>query len=364
MAVPDSGINPYHALYYRPENTKAPCTYIPDFPCDIEKLQLSVGLPYDQALAQDQAVWANVQPGKWYWIPQTVFVAVSCDSDTTYRLGMCILNEPNQGDGGHGTGTTSSVIMENPDALIAFREGGPDTTPFRTAGLPIDIYSVSWGYADPVVGLSIVLPLPGCVDDIRGLYIKSSGNEPGFSTLADCWAGHPDVISVGGAFAQGRTQYAASGKDMDVVSYYCRPAAAVATQDGMKASFCGTSFAAPTVAGALSKVIYQIRVENGYTGSIQGDVLEPTSGLTVGNLRDALNRTASYNPTPRYTNSNLLGVPLNPAAPYTQWGWGFYDADVADATLAFLRGTDVPDKSADAKAYMAALYAEREALWG
>lgn len=347
VGVPDTGINPYHRLYYRPDRIYHPCTYVLDFPCSIRALPLSVGLDdWDRAYAADKALWDAVVPGEWYWIPGTVFVAVSCESPAA---GVCILDDTDM----HGTGTTSSVIMENPDALIAFKEGGSGVLSFGTARIPVDIFSVSWGY---------VVPIPLLGQTIRPIYVKSAGND-GRPGLVDGWAGDPDIISVGGAYAADRSEEPLAGKQPEIVSYFCRPTAQTKETHQMRESYCGTSFAAPTAAGALSKVVLALRRASGYAGSNQGTSVDPIMGVTFSDLRGALNQTASYSPDPKYPNRSA-GIPLNPLMPCLQWGWGFYDGNVADATIRHFLEAPAPRKSTECEAYMAVQHTAKKTLNG
>lgn len=352
VGVPDSGINPYHALYYRENNTAHPCTYIVDFPCDVQALNLSVGVhdDWEKAFEADKALWESVEPETWYWIPKTVFVAVACDKGTT---SVCILDD----NGMHGTGTTSSILTENPDALIAFKEGGSGVKLFHDAGILVDLFSVSWGYIVPV-------PIPSAVfsDTYSPIYIKAAGNDPR-SSLMDSWSGAPDVISVGGAYAEG-TEEALATKQPDIVSYYCRPTAQTKSIDEMRDSYCGTSFAAPTAAGGISKVILALRQASGYNGTIEGGYVDPVLEITVKDLRNALNLTASYSPENQYPNSRATAVPLNKDAPWLQWGWGFYDGLVADTTIAFFLEGAQASKPAEAAEYMATMHDAKKRLYG
>ncbi len=355
VGVPDSGINPYHMMYYREARTEHPCTYIEAFPCDIPALNLSVGpmaLDWQQRFDADADTWANVTDGQWYWIPQTVFVAASgfgCD-------GICILDD----NGMHGTGTTSSVVSENPDVLIAFKEGSSDITPMLEAGLPVDIFSVSWGYIAPVP-----VNVEGVLDNrLSPLYFKASGNDPrpGHS---DAWTGSPYVISVGGAYSADQSEELMAAKQSDIVSFYCRETAQTKSVDEMRASYCGTSFATPTAAGAASKVVLALRQTSGYTGALQDGMVDPILGITVQMFRDAINRTASYDPEPTQPHTGEpTSVPLNPAAPWAQWGWGFYDGLVANATIDHFLVEEAPAKPMAAVAYMDALYQGRQLLHG
>lgn len=353
VAIPDTGINPYHQAFYRPALTAHPCTYIPGFPCDIPALELTLGgTSYAAARSADSAKWASIGPGDWFWIPRTVFVAVHCER---IYSGQCIID-----DHGHGTGTTSSVLSENPEALIAFKEGGSSIAPFVQRRIPVDIYSVSWGNVAPVPGHPSVL----CANYATApIYVTSAGNDPR-STLIDCRKGHPSLITVGGAYAQDDTEEALATKQPEVVSYYCRPTAVHTSTSATRASYCGTSFSGPTVAGALSKVVLAIRNGSGYAGSVANGWVDPIAGVSVAQLRDAMNRTASYDPAPQYPNTARTGVPLVEQAPWVQWGWGFYDGRVATATLAHLTGSTQPDKPAEAYAYMGAVHAAKDAAYG
>ncbi len=346
---PDSGINPYHEIYQRPDLTEHPCTYIPDFPCDLPALNLTLDAPdLGTALTEDLDVWKNVTVGQWYWIPGTSIVAASCSDDGAPCLLQCSIGEieadrdPNCSSGEHGTHTSSTILMENPDALIAFRETAGRISAFEDRGIPVDLYSVSYGSLLPA-------PLPAhtaCPGQQQALlYVTSAGNTP-YSTFNSCRKGDPGKISAGGAYAEDRTEEGDATKNPEVVSYYCRPTADDDTIDRYETA-CGTSFSAPTVAGALSKTILEVRQHTGYTGNIDGQMLDPAygeDGLTVGDLREAMNRTATYDPTPRYDNTDTTGsVPLNPIAPWVQWGWGFYDADNAEKATDHLLGEEPAD---------------------
>jgi hypothetical protein len=354
VAVPDSGINPYHMTYYREARTAHPCTYIEDFPCEIQPLNFTVGpsdMDWDARYEADADIWANITHGEWYWIPQTVFVAVACEGEGGRTSGVCILDDGQM----HGTGTTSSVISENPDAFIAFKEGGPGIEMF--ADLPVDVFSVSWGHIAPipapVEGLSTKL--------IRPIYVLAAGNDPR-SILLDTWASEPGAITVGGAYADG-TQEPMAGNQADIVSYFCRPTAQTQSVDEMRPSYCGTSFATPTTAGAISKVILALRQNSTYTGASVDGYVDPILDITVEDVVAAVYRTASYDPEGEYPADPAFGagIPLNPVAPWVQWGWGFYDGLVADATIAHLLVKEQPAKPMEAELYMSALRQAREA---
>ncbi len=383
VGVPDTGISPYHEVFYRPELTDHPCTYIRDFPCDVKELRLTLGGgDWDAAMAADRAIWESVERETWHWIPQTSFIAVRCDAMTWNdggnpipRADVCILDDMRYT---HGTWTTSSVAMENPHALLAFHEGSFSGTsrPFRDGGIPVDIVSESLG---PVVPRP-VRPIPPTMQDACSrvefwpIHVHSAGNQA-WPIPLDCVKGDPRGIIVGGGSTSPRSHNALSGNMADLESYMCRPTAAYGDTSRIwppGTPDCGTSLAAPTVAGALSKVILEVRRSSGYEGGlVEGGLVDPILGLTIAQLRGAMNLTASYNPEAKYATSiNSVAyantaVPLNPAAPWLQWGWGFYDGQIAEATLAHLLGTrPAPAKPAGAVAHMEALYDLRKELYG
>lgn len=348
ISVPDSGINPYHEAFYRPHLTEHPCTYLDDFPCDIEELPLSVGEheDYEAARQADAPLWEAVEPGTVYWIPRTNIVAAAChDYPVPHRnWDGCILDND-----GHGTASASAAITENPDALLAIEHGGPQAKTLEDAGIPIDVHSISWHSRTPSTTPEKGAPI----------YVLAAGNGP-WSTLMDGWAGHPSHITVGGAHPHGLFEEPTSARQPDVVSYHCRP---VAEHDDMTAwrERCGTSFSTPTVAGALSKVILDLRERSGYTGTLDEGSLDPLLDVTVNDLREAMNQTATYEPTPQYVASGT-GIPLDEEAPWMQWGWGFYDGTITEATLAHLTG-DVREKPEPAQAYMETQQSVRTALY-
>lgn len=375
VGVPDSGINPYHDHYSRPELTAHPCTYIRDYPCSVPALNLSLDEPdFASAFAKDKALWESLRPGDVYWIPRTNIVAALCEDyyfrhpasnpegATSTEPQYCILDDYEA----HGTHTTSSVLMENPDALIAFKEGGSSITMFAEAGIPVDIFSVSWGTVAP-------MPTPGAGPLSEGRWrpfvVKAAGNDPR-PGISDAGNAMSHVIYVGGGGAgllSDREGELLAATVPEAVSYFCRTFAHTESLSELTDG-CGTSYATPTVAGALSKVLLGVRRASGYDGSgMDTGWADETHGLTSGAFRDAFNRTASYLPTYAYPKNDagvLLGAPVNPAAPWLQWGWGFYDGAVADVTLAFLLGADTPDKPAEAKQFMAAQYEVRKAYYG
>ncbi len=362
VGVPDSGINAYHSVYRRPALTEHPCTYILDYPCSIPALELTLDAPsWQAAFEADREKWESIRPGDRYWIPGTNIIGAVCDqpyqgstlASTNPGGGKdyCILDDTSM----HGTGTTSSVLSENPDALLVFVEGNSGGVDYLLDGVfPIDVVSYSWGPPAP-------LPLVGSQAFNRApIVVAASGNEGAFPVVADGQKMHPNVYTVGAGDGATRTEPGYSGwKTTDFVSQYCRPTAQTRSLNEQRDSYCGTSFSAPTFAGALSRVILELRLQSGYTGSIVGDAVDPVLGVTKMHLRKAINHTSSYDPESPFPPRNL-GVPLVSAAPYYQWGWGYYSRNDVPATLACLRDAVCPERPVDTVRYMEALWALRE----
>ena len=368
IGIPDTGINPYHEMFYRPELTEHPCTYLRDFPCTVKELRLTVGqVTYAQALARDRQAWEGVERGTWYWIPQTAFVAVYCQEEDPYDLlgEVCILDEGPGAWAGHGTGTTSIAIAQNPDAYLAFHEG-PDTAPFLDAGIPVDLFSFSWAGG---LEYTTTAGVRECEEARWAPFLfKAAGND-GRAVPLDCQTGGTHVVAVGGGYSSPRAHDRSSG-NMAEFENHMRPPYAErdsTTELDPHGTWGGTSFATPAVAGAASKAILDLRRSSGYDGSLTSDgFVDPILGISLFDLRDAMNRTASYAPVPRFDYQDPEEtVPLNPLMPWMQWGWGFYDVEAANATVAELLGTEkAPEKPAAATAYMESLMAVRERLYG
>jgi hypothetical protein len=364
VGVPDSGVNPYHRIYRRPELTMHPCTYIEGYPCGIPALNLTLdAADYQSAVAADREAWESVRPGDRYWIPGTNIIGAVCmqpyqGSNAASTAEGALASGPDRcilGDSeGHGTGTSSSVLSENPDALLVVVEGNSGGVGYLTDGtFPIDVISYSWGAAVPLL-------LPTAQEAYGPFFVAASGNEGAFPVVLDSQKAHPSVITVGGADGASRTEPGYSSfKTMDFVSQYCRPAARHDALDGDD-EYCGTSFAAPTLAGALSRVVLEARRLSGYTGSVRDGVVDPVLGLTKWDVRSALNHTATYWPDSPFPESPEV-APLLEDAPFYQWGWGYVSRNEVPAALACLLDGDCPERDAATTAYMGALWAYRTA---
>jgi hypothetical protein len=375
VALADSGVNPYHKAFYRPENTVHPCKWVKGFTdCSIPALNLSVGKYKDfaKAVAADADVWAKVQPHKWYWIPRTNIIGAVCASvegggpTDAVTNGedvppACILDE-----GGHGTGTASSVLSESPDALLLIHEGNAGADDMVTAPVTPDIQSHSWGGPGFVLPLTQQAVRPVYNQDPcpvghagpKTLVFLAAGNEAPTPTILDCARSRPDVQVVGGGYPG---QWQVNSWTMyDFASWFCRPVASYISTTELD-EHCGTSFSAPTAAGAAAAALLRLRQRDHYTG--RSTVARMSPSVTRDQFVNALRNAATYTPKAKFPVPCMdptaacwsvwdVGfAPLPENAPHLIWGYGWLDSTVSDAVVSCALRRACPAKSADARAY-------------
>lgn len=328
VGIPDSGVNPYHEIFRRPDLTDHPCTYVRDFPCDVPALNLTLdATSYEEAVDADRETWTTVEPGDEFWIPGTNIIGALCQrpysggnaqSTVTGALDTepdyCILGDSSS----HGTETASSVLTENPDALLIVEEGNAIHDSLTNGRFPVDVISFSWGAPVPLYGGPVL------TSEYSMFFVAASGNEGAFPVVADSSKGHQSVITVGAADGSEVSEPGYSGwKTMEFVSEYCRPLAVSDALAGTE-NGCGTSFAAPTFAGALSAVILEVRRESGYVGGIVNGSVDPLQGHSMWDVRDAVNRSATYDPDDAFDGEDPEdGGLFVPAVTAYQYGWGY-----------------------------------------
>lgn len=401
VALIDSGINPYHEIYRRPHMTMHPSQIIEGFPEETIALNLTfTSKSYQTNVHNDLQVWYYLKDKTLYWIPGTNILAISFGG--YYKNPYYVLDVGE----GHGTGTSSVLVEENPDAYILMIQAKMETfieaASWAMEQPWIDIISISYGNKS-----SLTFSSPHyehypeiskeCVAKGK-IIVHSAGNSkrpPWFSNIA----GPPWLITAGGAepLAHGINVHAAWGTDF--VAEYTRIFAQEESLDEYSA-LGGTSLSAPAVAGIISKIVLNLRQKYNYThGIINNSLLFiPEKGIDISNLdiRNALNHTATYwqlndwRPlrshylTYNYTffDENIssfneimirmilflfagVTVPVNPIAPWLQMGWGYVDASLINETIAILSGDQKPpEKQQGAVDYMNFIYQLRYEIWG
>lgn len=378
VAVADTGVNPYHSVFYRPQNTRHPCTWVEGFTdCSIPALPLSVGQhkDYAKAVEADREIWDSVEPHQWYWIPRTNIIGAVCDTargGSAASLAVpdatCILD-----DDGHGTGTASSVLTEAPGALLLVHDGKSSATDLATAPVVPDVQSHSWGPAAPLPlqAVDVAAGTELCDGGTRrpeSLYFLAAGNEAPWPTIADCDRYRLDVHVVGGGYP-GYWDYD-SWSVYDFASWMCRPVAMHTSLEDWTKRSCGTSFAAPTAAGAAAAALLRVREHDGWTG--RSTTARVSASVTRAAFEDALRNAASYTPEAKYERPGVTEctyvlcyvgwAPLPEQAPYLFWGYGWLDSTVTDAVVSCALRRGCPEKPAEAQQWNAQRTAVRGAF--
>ncbi len=376
VALIDTGINPLHEVFEQETLTRHPSTYIAGYPDDSRSLNIDDGV-----------TWSSVQRGQLYWFPGTKIVgAISFGEYSTDTTA-----EPIRDDYDHGTATSGVVASVNPAVRIVMVETGPftiDEAMNWTASQPwIDLVSMSVGTLGNV-------PLPAEVPAHAErayrqgkLLIAAAGNQP-TPTYLSPFAGPPSIIAVGGVEPETRGATLIAAKTPDVVSGFTHRVADSRGEDGYHWNQ-GTSFAAPTVAGVLSRIVYELRHTTGHWGGIDEGALVHGHELTVTNqeIRDAMNQTASYwdpgaydplayEPSPfdeveetdgwqRFLHASSAPI----VTPPIQVGWGYVDERTVAPAVERLLGNPVDAHPLErlqkemARPTMETSYDLREAYW-
>lgn len=335
VALVDQGINPY-SLAFRDDSPLAqqhPSTYIPGYPEDALRLDLTLDAPsLESALAADAEKWNNVVGGFLYWIPGTKIVgAISkglggkdCRGYPGIPPAGGQLNSrgtcPERtifDDGGHGTMTASRAAAVThslaPTARIVEVEGlGANSVKWIADQPWIDVQSNSWGTLLPVDrGTSATLKRAAQ----RQMVMAASGNGLGFSGVAPQPTqtdplGAVGVVLVGGHDNGNVTAW--SGAPAHVVAdAYGGFAASNIDNDLPRENpyACCTSAAAPYAAGGAAAILLEARTILGdpLTGVREGVAAQGPAGLvpggpladgvfTLAEWRDVLLHTAQARP--------------------------------------------------------------------
>jgi hypothetical protein len=364
----DSAINPYHDFYYqRPSAvTQEVLAELGVEPENVVRLTRTGNFAVD--IAADAGFWSSVERGELYHFLGTSIIATSLAYSEPYL-------KPTTAKNPHGVGTSSAVLMANPDAIIFFVEandalGSAETHAAAFQHPAVDIVTTSYG----ISFASGLLPAPeyrafehsyeGVVE--RGkLHFSSGGNGPGVTALRG-GAGPWWSIGVSGieeASSDGDTLL--SGNLPDFVSDFTQRLPYCMDCESGDASVSGTSFSTPRSAGLASKVLLELRQSLKHKGGVRfvgetpvmatdvprgkgaarkcGETRICTS-ITSWQIRRALEQAAwipqatDYDPT--QATGGGIGLPISPVAPWLQTAWGDLTTDpakgVASAALAEL----------------------------
>lgn len=421
IAIVDTGINPYHRAYKRPDLVAHPSTYIEGFPKNAPALGLTFGKDYKKAREADKKkVWSKADFFKLYWIPGTNIIGAY--STTPPLPPEPVVGDPKAprtvdpiiDDNGHGTMTSSvaagAVYGSNPDALIVMVQGYDKGFEWAAKQPWIDMISSSWGdpaavpynkniprIGQPETPEPFVNETVGDRDsrtyESSGPFVLRDGRTACFSAgngatrtgaAYDRYSsirptGGPSwVVTVGAASPRNDQDYGWHSIPVDIASYGLHvPAAASDSVDGEQEG-TGTSSATPIACGVFSKALLEARRAMGDTREgihTARGVRVPAAGrrgpgmladgvLTRLELQEAVFKTAiraPLDPT-TYAYEPVPSVPDTPLY-YTQMGYGVVNRISAKSAVDVMLGrAPMPDRS-DVDAWIAQLDTIRDAIW-
>lgn len=368
VAVVDTGINPYHEVFERPELSTDTLPARIQAPTD--GALLSAPITFEDSLATSLASDASL----WAQVPDERLVHFEGTNVLGYQLGETNLPQAPILDGaGHGTSVAHAVVRESPEAIVVMVTGPnyDDGVAWAAQQDWIDVISLSWGPAVNAAGVlephafGFTTPtVTRQAHDAGKLVVTASGNDP-TATLTDTTTGPPWVHAVSGAQPDTNARAGMSGNLIDTVANWTQTLADHETRNETR-SASGTSFATPTTAGIAAQILHETRRELGHEAGIQQGALVDVDGvrLTSSHLRDALNRSAVYWETTDYGGPGDPGpsVPVAPT-PWASMGWGYLDGSRVATAVDGLTGGELPTKSTQAQAWMDQHQQARETYW-
>ncbi|MEA3165766.1 MAG: hypothetical protein QOJ26_632, partial [Thermoplasmata archaeon] len=316
IAVPDTGINPYHRDFWEdtyPRNTDSdpandvdfrayPGTYLDGFPAAVPSLDLTIDGGFH--LGADTAKFSTVPTGSLRWIPGTKIIGAYDAGDATTANGAAdtlpLFDDEGTGlfAGGHGT-ASSSVAAGNlfgsckECLLVAVESFGGDEWAYSQDW--IDIVTVSGGPVANIPDGSVgIFPDTGRFFAPEGqqeavergvslLYAGGNGNDGNFLTPGQTYlstgVGPGWNVRVGAVnnepfpFQDGSYSIVQSNKPVDISSYGAGTIPAACNTDSTgDCGHSGTSSATPITAGHLGDLILHARRmlgDNGRTGAFR-----------------------------------------------------------------------------------------------
>ena len=370
----DTGINPYHDLYYAHGPSEVTPDVLAEFP-GITTIRLTHTGDFAADFAADKAVWESIELGKPYWFEGTNVIGISFDDATPTKIFA------DSGDE-HGVGTSAAVLNANPEAIVLFVEGsGVDGESYAFTHPAVDIVTTSYGWpGSPPVPFHLEKSYEGTVK-LGKLHFGAADNSPALSppdgTSGPWWS-----IGVAGFHEDtsgGRELL--SGNLVDIVSDFTQDLPYCSDCETGTETVSGTSFATPRSAGTASKILLEARRKAGHVGGpvvregLDSLAVAGTLNLTPWQLRRAFEQAAAYPALADYDPESAVfddlgtSAPVAEDAPWAQTGWGVFSPDekygVIGEALARLgvTGTPTREKSAEACAFNNAGIDARHLYW-
>ncbi len=378
IAVVDSGINPYHDDFARPDLTAHPSTYVRGFPRSAPALRLSLDEDYATAVSGDERVWDSLPANTLTWIPGTNIIGAIGPFDSGDV-------EPVLDRHGHGTSTASLAagMIHGPrsrNVLLVVVKGFEGGLRWAAKQPWIDVVTNSWGPpfwltgSEEIIGAGSGMAAASRAAVERGKMTCFATGNLAAPTLPNPTAGPSWVMSVGAASATTRGEHAYTAWPNDILGLSGMDAADNRSTGGVSEGFNGTSAASPSACGSVAAALARARaaVHDTVEGPHGGGLLVSSRRrgylqdgvLTRVELEDAVMLTARPAETSPPSPQDPFAIPGPPAGGFVRGGYGIVDGDSArDAYELVLGRVERPDRTVE-DAWFAALEEIRNALWG
>jgi hypothetical protein len=375
VGVIDDGFNPLHDFFAVDETSVTP-DVLAEFGIGADQIiDVSHTGDFWERLDRIEDDLQQIQRGVPYWFRGTNVIGISFQNGNHLR--------PDGNGGTHGIGTTASVLKANPEAVVVAVMGINSASERWTLTHPaVDIVTTSYGPpGSPPLGRHLSNTYEGVVE-LGKLHFGAVDNSPALSPF-DSTGGPWWSIGISG-YEEGDTEgrQLLSGSLPDFVGDFTQSLPYCRNCTEGERSVSGTSFATPTSAGVMSKVVLEARRAAGHTGGIvteDVDVPLMVAGedlqLTGWELRRILEEAAAIPTADEYDPGaggvfGLTSAPVLPVAEAAQIGWGLVTADpergVIDEMLNAIGVGDGPaerTKSAETCTIMTVNIEARQSYW-
>jgi hypothetical protein len=376
VAVIDSGVNPFHEFFDTGEQSSVTPDVLAEFgigEAEIIDIPRTGDFFSDFDAVKEQ--FAAIKRGVPYWFRGTNVIGVSFQNSRFLR--------PDGTASPHGIGTSASVLIANPEAVILAIEGiNDESEAFAFTHPAVDLVSTSYGPpGSPPLGFHLGSSFEGVVTNGKH-HFGAVDNSPALSPF-DSTGGPWWTIGVSG-YEEGDTEgrQVVSGSLPDFVGDFTQTLPYCRSCTSGTRSVSGTSFATPTNAGVFSTVLLAARRAAGHVGGIltegvDAPLMVAGNGFALTNweLRRALEESAAVPGTDEFSPGaggvfGATSVPVLPVGSAAQIGWGLVTPDpergVVDAMLARIGVTDADapaDKGGETCQVMTANIEARQAYW-
>lgn len=389
IAVPDTGINPYHEVFQGGPTFAD----VPGFPEDARTVELTRNASsYDQALAADEAVWDDVERDQLVHFPGTRLAAISFGAEVNGSMPSLGPIDDDVHDppapildvDGHGTLVSHAALAASPHSVIVMvqtpdDEGLTEVMPWIAEQGWIDLVTVSWGtwtfeYAQGEARMDLP-PAYREAYEAGKLVFNGAGNEPVPHHVTE-QPGPPFVVAVGGSEEDTRGESEIAAKLPDVVAPFTQSDRAEAqTLDGYTTA-SGTSLSSPLAAGSVAEALWLARDRTDADLARESPALARADAggafedgeLTKEELWAATNASAvqwgadDWKPRAGVSGAGY-GLPV--AHPGVQMGWGQVTPAVSEPIADLLVGDGQPtEKAPGTAAIMRASDDAARELWG